>query len=150
MAMEVAFGTGMLIGWMRVRYVPHDEGDGTGSENVHNFIQRSYSLLTLGTLSTKQDRSLTELDCRNGQTTFYCVSPVAAIILSCPEQAPAASIGRVPGDLQSQRKFAHERPVNQAASLPDICLRPWPLRYSCLAPLRADYLSRCPTVCGTA
>ena len=51
MAMEVAFGTGMLIGWMRVRYVPHDEGDGTGSENVHNDIQRSYSLLTLGTLS---------------------------------------------------------------------------------------------------
>jgi hypothetical protein len=50
-AMEVAFGTGMLIGWMRVRYVPHDEGDGTGSENVHNDIQRSYSLLTLGTLS---------------------------------------------------------------------------------------------------
>ena len=91
MAMEVAFGTGMLIGWMRVRDVSHDEGDGTGSENVHDDIQRSYSLLTLGTLSTKQDRSLTELDCRCGRTTFYCVSPVAAIILSCPEQALAAS-----------------------------------------------------------
>ena len=96
MAMEVAFGTGMLIGWMRVRYVPHDEGDGTGSENVHDDIQRSHSLLTLVTLSTKQDRSLTELDCRNGHTTFYCVSPVAAIILSCPEQGLAASIVTTP------------------------------------------------------
>ena len=55
MAMDVAFGTGMLIGRMRVRYVSHDEGEGTRSENVYDDIQRSYSLLTLGTLSTKQD-----------------------------------------------------------------------------------------------
>jgi hypothetical protein len=44
MAMGVAFGTGMLIGWMRVRYGPHDEGDSTGSENVQDDIQRSYFL----------------------------------------------------------------------------------------------------------
>jgi hypothetical protein len=25
--MDVAFGTGMLIGWMGVRYVSHDEGE---------------------------------------------------------------------------------------------------------------------------
>jgi len=44
MAMDGAFRTGMLIGWMRVRYGPHDEDDGTGSENAHDDIQRSHSL----------------------------------------------------------------------------------------------------------
>ena len=43
MTVEVTLGTGMLIGWMCVDYVPGDEGDGSDSEDMFDDVQRSCS-----------------------------------------------------------------------------------------------------------
>jgi hypothetical protein len=93
-AMDVAFGTGMLIGWIRVRYVPHDEGDGTGSENVHNDIQRSYSLLTLSRQDSLSSRITYRITEQGRITRPSGVTCTTVPWLPCPH-----------------RMFAHQLPV---------------------------------------
>jgi hypothetical protein len=95
----------MLIEWIRVRYVPHDEGDGTGSENVHNDIQRSYSLLTLSrqdSLSSRITYRITEQGANNPPVGRHLYDRSLAALPASDVRAPASrheAFGRWPGPL---------------------------------------------------